>query len=247
LKSLKRKKIKSNLKKNSMALKKQKKVTAKKPTRKTSRAASRDRKQPAVKKKTKTPSKKTAATPLKKTRTQPKKKTAWKKIPHSKPASGTLTKKIKKKPVQTTKKTKKPSTSRKPIAEKFEDQRNITLRKFLLNKRQDILREAKNEISKYIKGETRQLVESALDDGDWSVIDLSEDISLRQLSTHRENLLKIDAALRKLNEGTYGQCEECGEAINEERLKVMPFAIYCIDCQERLEELEKIEMEEGRY
>ena len=74
---------------------------------------------------------------------------------------------------------------------KSEDERNIALRRFLINKRKDILREAKIEISKYIKGETRQLVESALDDGDWSVIDLAEDISLRQLSIHRGNLLSI--------------------------------------------------------
>ena len=224
-----------------------KKVKAKKPAKKTSRAAPRNTKQTSVKKKTKTPSKKTAASPIKKTQTQPKKKTTGKKIPPSKPAPKTLTKKIKKKPSQTVKKTKKSSTSRKQRAEKYEDQRNISLRRFLLNKRQDILREAKNEISKYIKGETRQLVESALDDGDWSVIDLSEDINLRQLSAHRANLLKIDTALRKLHEGTYGLCEECGEEINEARLKVIPFAIYCIDCQEGLEQMEKIEREEGRY
>ena len=107
------------------------------------------------------------------------------------------------------------------------------------------MREAKNEIAKYIKGETRQLVESALDDGDWSVIDLSEDISLRQLSAHRGTLLKIDEALRKLDEGTYGICEDCGEAINEGRLKVLPFAIYCVECQEKLEQMEKIEREES--
>ena len=121
----------------------------------------------------------------------------------------------------------------------------MALRRFLINKRANILREAKNEISKYIKGETRQLVESALDDGDWSVIDLSEDISLRQLSAHRGTLLKINEALRKLDEDTYGICENCGEAINEGRLKVIPFAIYCVECQEKLEQMEKIEREEG--
>ena len=74
-----------------------------------------------------------------------------------------------------------------------------------------MLAEARNEISKYIKGETRQLVESVLDDGDWSVIDLSEDINLRRLSAHQASLVKIDESLRKLREGTYGICEDCGE------------------------------------
>lgn len=117
------------------------------------------------------------------------------------------------------------------------------LRKLLIQKREQIVKEAKIEISKYIKGETRQLVDTALDDGDWSVIDLSEDISLRQLGTHREVMVKIDAAIRKLDEGTYGICEDCGGKISKERLKVLPFAIYCRDCQEKIEQLEAIEKE----
>ncbi|OGW38777.1 MAG: hypothetical protein A2Y97_01050 [Nitrospirae bacterium RBG_13_39_12] len=124
-----------------------------------------------------------------------------------------------------------------------EEDKKTTLRRLLINKREEIIKEAKNEISKYIKGETRQLVDTALDDGDWSVIDLTEDISLRQLGTHRENLHKIDEALRKLEEGTYGKCEDCGEEISQERLKIIPFAIYCIDCKEKREQMEKLERE----
>ncbi|HET6516263.1 MAG TPA: TraR/DksA family transcriptional regulator [Thermodesulfovibrionales bacterium] len=122
--------------------------------------------------------------------------------------------------------------------------REEILRKHLIRSREEIVREAKSEIGKYIKGETRQLVESVLDDGDWSVIDLSEDINLRRLAKHREVLLKIDEALRKMKEGTYGTCEDCGEEINTARLEVLPFAIYCRDCQEKREELEKMEEEE---
>jgi DnaK suppressor protein len=124
-----------------------------------------------------------------------------------------------------------------------EEERKFTLRKELLALRQQIMKEARTEISRYIKGENRQLVETALDDGDWSVVDLSEDINLRKLSTHRENLQKIDEALRKLEEGTYGICEECGEEISIERLKVMPFAIYCRDDQEKKEMMEALERE----
>lgn len=117
------------------------------------------------------------------------------------------------------------------------------LRKLLIQKREQIIKETKVEISKYIKGETRQLVDTALDDGDWSVVDLSEDINLKQLGTHREVMIKIDEAIRKLEEGTYGVCEDCGGKISEERLKVLPFAIYCKDCQEKIEQLEAIEKE----
>ncbi len=125
-----------------------------------------------------------------------------------------------------------------------EGDREERLRKLLIEKREDIVREAKSEIKKYITGEKRQLVETVLDDGDLSVMDLSEDISLKQLSTHRETLLKIDTALRKLAEDTYGVCEDCGDEISEARLKIMPFAIYCRDCQENREVMEKMGREE---
>lgn len=126
-----------------------------------------------------------------------------------------------------------------------EGSRKENLRRLLIQRRDEILKEAKTEIKKYISGEKRQLVETVVDDGDLSVIDLSEDISLRQLSTHRETLIKIDAALRKLAEDTYGICEDCGDEINEARLKVLPFAIFCRDCQENREMMEKVAREGG--
>jgi len=143
----------------------------------------------------------------------------------------------------------KPGTKIKRRARKspeiIESERKAALRKLLINKREEIVTEVKSVISKYIKGETRQLVDTALDDGDWSIVDLSEDISFKHMSTHRENLVKIDEALRKLNEGTYGICEDCGDDISEERLKILPFAIYCIDCQEKREQIEEMQKAEG--
>lgn len=135
----------------------------------------------------------------------------------------------------------KPQVRKKSASITPEDTRKAALRRTLLAKRESLLQEARTEISKYIKGETRQLVDTALDDGDRSFVDLYEDISLKQLSSHGETLRKIDEALRKLNEGTYGICEDCGEKIDEERLKILPFAIYCIDCQERKERFEEME------
>ncbi|MBA4349013.1 MAG: transcriptional regulator, TraR/DksA family protein [Thermodesulfovibrio sp.] len=133
--------------------------------------------------------------------------------------------------------------SKKKKISEDENTRKERLRRLLVQKREDIVKESKSEIKKYISGEKRQLVETVLDDGDLSVIDLSEDISLKQLSTYRETLIKIDAALSKLKEGTYGICEECGDEISEERLRIMPFAIYCRDCQEKKELIEKMERE----
>ncbi len=124
------------------------------------------------------------------------------------------------------------------------EERKERLKKLLLEKKQEILGEAKTEIGKFIRGENKQLVETALDDGDWSVIDLNEDLNLKKLTTHKEMLNKIDEALRKLEEGTYGICEECGAEIPEERLKIIPFAIYCVDCMENIEKIQEMEKED---
>jgi DnaK suppressor protein len=45
----------------------------------------------------------------------------------------------------------------------------------------------------------------------------------------------LDDALERLRRGLYGVCDECGEEISLERLRVMPFAAYCIDCQHQRE------------
>ncbi len=193
-------------------------------------------------KKTKTASKKAAA------KSQPKAKQKPLKKGKTAPAKPVAQKTILKKKADTSRKSKmvtKSSASKKLPEKISEEERRIALRRSLIVKREQIVKEAKSEISKYIKGETRQLVDTALDDGDWSVIDLSEEISLRQLNAHKDTLQKIDEALLKLDEGTYGICEDCGETISEKRLKILPFAIYCIDCQERREEIEEIQRRAG--
>ncbi len=54
-------------------------------------------------------------------------------------------------------------------------------------------------------------------------------------SIERQRLQNIDNALKKIEEGTYGICAECGELIDERRLMVKPFAIYCVKCREKKE------------
>ncbi|GBE02326.1 general stress protein 16O [bacterium BMS3Bbin06] len=135
----------------------------------------------------------------------------------------------------------KKKSKKKETQKESPEERKAQLRKLLITKREELLKEAKEEIGRLVRGENKELVETALDDGDWSVIDLAEDLNLRKLTIHKENLNKIDEALRKIDEGTYGICEDCGTEIDEERLKVIPFAIYCVDCMEQREKLEEME------
>src|SRR5258708_2892427 len=66
---------------------------------------------------------------------------------------------------------------------------------------------------------------------------LGMDFALMEMES--ETLKKIDEALRRLEEGTYGDCSECGQRIVEARLKALPFANTCRECQEHREELEE--------
>jgi DnaK suppressor protein len=151
------------------------------------------------------------------------------------------------KSVKKTKPAPKPKVapSPPPAKKETEEERNLRLRRLLVEKRKEILKEIKNDTSRYIKGESKQLVDTALDDGDWSIVDLAEDINLKHLSSHRDDLQKLDEAIRKLNEGTYGICEDCGDEISEKRLNILPYAIYCIECKEKREKIEEMQRREG--
>ncbi|MBF0519124.1 MAG: TraR/DksA family transcriptional regulator [Nitrospirae bacterium] len=119
-----------------------------------------------------------------------------------------------------------------------------SVKKILLEERQSLIMEAKTEISNFVKGDERQLIDAALDDGDWSVVDVTEDIILQKLHQHKLKLNKIDEALRKIHNGTYGICEDCGQEISEGRLKVLPYAVHCVECKEKVEKIEQMEREQ---
>ena len=59
------------------------------------------------------------------------------------------------------------------------------------------------------------------------------DYTLEENSEHV--LTEIDAALRRIDDGSYGQCTSCGRQIPEERLEARPYATLCIDCQRQRE------------
>jgi DnaK suppressor protein len=55
----------------------------------------------------------------------------------------------------------------------------------------------------------------------------------------RQNLKEVDNAIEKLQSGDYGVCEGCHKPISEKRLKLLPFARYCVSCQESSESASK--------
>jgi len=125
-----------------------------------------------------------------------------------------------------------------PAADRFRG-----LKSMLVAKRDALLKEAQQEIQKYVSGENRQLVDTAIDEADWAAVEISEDLNLKRLSAQRQLLKDVEECLRKLNEGTYGVCEDCGEEISEKRLHVIPTATLCIDCKEQREKMAILDQE----
>jgi RNA polymerase-binding transcription factor len=75
--------------------------------------------------------------------------------------------------------------------------------------------------------------DSHLGDSATETLDREIEQSLEENAEHL--LASIDAALTRIQEGTYGICERCGRPIGEERLEALPYATKCIECK-RLEE-----------
>jgi DnaK suppressor protein len=64
---------------------------------------------------------------------------------------------------------------------------------------------------------------------------LQQEIVVDRLSHKEQRLTQVQAALKRLDEGKYGICAGCGNEINTERLKAIPYAALCVNCQERFE------------
>jgi DnaK suppressor protein len=102
-------------------------------------------------------------------------------------------------------------------------------RRELMNAVQDKMRDVRSS-----EGKDREV----LDQGESSEVDIQEDIEFALIQMKSETLNKIDAALRRLDENTYGNCFECGDEISEARLRALPFAVRCKDCEEARETAE---------
>ncbi|MDP8911136.1 MAG: TraR/DksA C4-type zinc finger protein [Actinomycetota bacterium] len=70
-------------------------------------------------------------------------------------------------------------------------------------------------------------------DGATETFDRELDYTLEENSEHV--LAAIDAALERIDAGTFGVCERCGQPIAEERLEALPYATLCIDCKRAAE------------
>ena len=156
---------------------------------------------------------------------------------------------------------KKPVTPKKPVKSvKKEPMKNETkekksspprgrkeaLRKILLAKRDAVSQAIRQQLGQSLTDEQQRRLESAMDSGDQALVDLDREMGISLQEMRNKERQQIDDALVSLEEGTYGICVDCGEEIDERRLKALPFARLCVACQETRELMEKIERAEQR-
>ena len=73
------------------------------------------------------------------------------------------------------------------------------------------------------------------DTDDWAVADSMQGLDIAMVSRDTAELAEVEAALKRLAEGTYGRCTDCDETIPSARLQAYPSAARCIRCQEAAE------------
>jgi len=66
--------------------------------------------------------------------------------------------------------------------------------------------------------------------------DAADDLAAGLAEIESAELAQIEEALRKLDEGTYGICVDCGKPIPQKRLQILPFALRCINCERKREQ-----------
>ena len=113
-----------------------------------------------------------------------------------------------------------------------------------------MLDERRREIQAEVQGKMRDVREEGtwggkqnevLDAVESSEADIQDDIEFALIQMKSETLNKINDALARLEQGDYGNCFECGEEIAEKRLRALPFAVRCKDCEEAREIAEQRE------
>jgi len=106
------------------------------------------------------------------------------------------------------------------------------IKRLLLEEKQKILRNLQKGKEEEKNSRERQAVG---DNADQAVAIKTEHLRSALSAMEIQRLKAIDHALKKIEEGTYGYCEECGEPIEEGRLLAKPFATLCLRCREAKE------------
>ena len=85
--------------------------------------------------------------------------------------------------------------------------------------------------------------EDMMDETDWTAMELESNMRLRLRNREALFLKKIDEALARIAEGSFGECESCEEEIDAKRLEARPTATMCVQCKEEQERVEQLHID----
>jgi DnaK suppressor protein len=113
--------------------------------------------------------------------------------------------------------------------------RHAELASILEERRREIMGQVQDKIRDVRTESPNNPATGVLDAAESSEADIQDEIELALIQMKAETLQKIEEALHRLEEGTFGYCFECGDEISERRLRALPFAVRCKDCEEARE------------
>jgi DnaK suppressor protein len=135
----------------------------------------------------------------------------------------------------------------KPGSEGISRTRYTELKSMLEERRREIQAEVQDKMRDVrAEGSWNGKNTEVLDAVESAEADIQEDIEFALVQMKSETMNKIDDALARLEQGDYGNCFDCGEEIAEKRLRALPFAVRCKDCEEARENAEQRERHQAQ-
>ena len=133
------------------------------------------------------------------------------------------------------------TTSKKRAKSDSSRVRYVELKRILEERRREILAQVQEKMRDVRAEGGIGEGQGVLDAAESSEADIQDDIEFALIQMKSETLNRIEEALVRLDEGTFGNCFECGDEIAERRLRALPFAVRCKDCEEVRELAERRE------
>jgi DnaK suppressor protein len=133
--------------------------------------------------------------------------------------------------------------TRGPISAKRREELRVLLHRL----REQTIQDIETQIGRRLSESGARAVEVVMDMEDLASKDLGEGVDYALLEMRYRTYKDIADAFRRLEEGTYGVCEQCGSHIPLPRLQAEPFAKLCVPCQQQAEAVEQVEREEKRF
>jgi DnaK suppressor protein len=117
----------------------------------------------------------------------------------------------------------------------FDQQQTTTMKSRLRERATQLRGEIQSTLERSADETHVRIAEQARDTEDDSFSNLIVDLNLAEIDRDADELRRIDGALLRLSEGSYGVCPDCGQRIPQARLDAEPTALRCIRCQELYE------------